>query len=279
MQSDDEDDREDALIHSDRAVEVAVAAYAGLPDRVRRAQIPREQGDKARGSSFPEKLNFLEWFLSTRDRAAGTLLEDAAHYHSLRNPAYHATTGFVPAMEDVQGAFSTAVEVFRALFDFDPMPMLAASVETAPPRAAETRASYGVDETNKRAAKAYRRRPGDWDQLVARATDWGVGPGLRALKSAGEAVAMVPRVTYHTLTLYSPLDRRITLIWVTPDWRNGGRLRVGVAGFEKFLAAYAGLTGEQYRRLVDGETPRMLTSDDAVAFSRRLARILSARQT
>ena len=112
--SGDEDDREDALIHADRAVEVAVATYVGLPDRVRRRQIPREQSQQARGSNFPEKLNFLEWYLEEIGHHDRELLEYAAHYHLLRNPAYHATTGFIPAVEDVDGALWTATEIFPA---------------------------------------------------------------------------------------------------------------------------------------------------------------------
>jgi hypothetical protein len=271
MRSTDADDWEDALIHSDRAIEVAVASYVSLPERVRKRQVPREMSERARSTKFLEKLAFLEWYLQAIGELHEELLNDAAHYHTLRNPAYHATTGFIPAADDVQGAFTTAATVFRALFGFDPLPAVQAAVpvEEAPRSVAPSgQAKVGSPALQAEAGpRRYRRRPGNLEQLLARADDWNVGIGVRALTRAARDCGLAQRVSYKSVNFYSPSDRRISLFIVQPDWHDGGRVNVYLALGSAFERDFPWMTRAEHDRLLGGENKRVLSGDSAITFA------------
>jgi hypothetical protein len=283
MHSTDVDDWEDALIHSDRAIEVAVGSYVGLPERVRKRQVPREMSERARSSKFPEKLAFLEWYLDVRGEPHEQLLNDAAHYHSLRNPAYHASTGFIPAADDVEGAFNTALTVFRALFGFDPLPALRSGlpVDTSPNHTPTKSPGIGrpgnLSSPEADGGRGYRRRPGNLEQLMARADDWNVGRGVRALIAAAEGCGLVQRVTYNSVNFYSPSDRRISLLIIGPDWHGGGRVLIYLAQGAAFERDFPWMSGPEHDRLFGPENKRVLSGDDGIKFAGQIRRALRCR--
>lgn len=126
LESDDDEYRRDALIRADRCVEAAVKAFASDPPRLRAGLvIPREQSEKARGTQFPQKLEFLEWLFDARTQPLPRLIQELDYYHNLRNDAQHASTGFVPTRAHVQGAIRAAGELLYELYGVRPL--------TAPP--------------------------------------------------------------------------------------------------------------------------------------------------
>jgi hypothetical protein len=120
--SGDEEARRDALIRADRCVEAAVKAFASDPPRLRAGLvIPREQADKARGTAFPQKLEFLEWLFATKGRDNGRLIQELDYYHNLRNDAQHASTGFLPSTRQVRDAVDAAGRLLFELYGVEPM--------------------------------------------------------------------------------------------------------------------------------------------------------------
>src|SRR5687767_14984372 len=108
-----------AFIAIDNAVEVAAKTYLGLPQRVSKLSITREELSKAE-ESFPKLLDSLEKHCS--DRLDGVNLGEIEWYHKLRNQLYHRGNGITVEESKVQIYSQLARLLLKNLFGVDVLP-------------------------------------------------------------------------------------------------------------------------------------------------------------
>ena len=124
------------------------------------------------------------------------------------------------------------------------------------------------------ARRAYRRRPGNLTDLLARADDCGVGDAMRAMMDVLESAGLPGRVSHYFMTYYSPSDRRHSLFVVGPDGDRGGRLTVYVAVPASLELDFPWLDAATHARLLGTENRRTLTAVEGLQLAEALRRAL-----
>ena len=107
-------DRRISLVSIDNAVELIIKTYLGLPSRARGSQGPSRKELEAAGESFPNLLDLLNRYASTR--LSGLDLGDIEWYHRLRNQLYHSGNGITVDRSKVEAYFQIASTLFENLF-------------------------------------------------------------------------------------------------------------------------------------------------------------------
>jgi len=112
-------DRRVALIGFDNAIESSVITYLSL-NPVQRSGRSFPKVDVERWlANFHSKVEFLEHFAGSIQRAMPIGPPEFIYYHRLRNELYHNGNGMVPAEEHITGARQAAVWTFSTLFECD----------------------------------------------------------------------------------------------------------------------------------------------------------------
>ena len=124
LESAGDTDRRIALIGFDNAIEVCIDVFIKLHPKVRGGlELRREDVEKAT-RNYHTKIEWLDTYVETNNLELDFSIEEVVWYHSLRNELYHSGNGMVPEMHVLEGARSSALAVFNALFKTDIASML-----------------------------------------------------------------------------------------------------------------------------------------------------------
>ncbi len=124
LESAGDTDRRIALIGFDNAIEVCIDVFIKLHPKVRGGlELRREDVEKAT-RNYHTKIEWLDRYVETNNLELDFSIEEVVWYHSLRNELYHSGNGMVPEMHVLEGARSSALAVFNALFKTDIASML-----------------------------------------------------------------------------------------------------------------------------------------------------------
>lgn len=112
-------DRRVALIGFDNAVESSVITYLSLKPLQRGGRTFTKVEVERWLANFHSKVEFLEEFANSSQKAMPVGRPEIIYYHSLRNDLYHNGNGVVPATEHIDGARQAALWTFSVLFECD----------------------------------------------------------------------------------------------------------------------------------------------------------------